>query len=61
MSYLYVKWNSSAVVCRPTVPPLKHVLGSLTTPAAEGVVSEQTCLDKNRMICHSIVEGGRND
>ena len=28
---------------------------------AEGVVSAQACLDKNRMICHSIVEEGPND
>jgi hypothetical protein len=40
MSYLYVKWNGSAVVCPPTVPPLKHVLGSLTTPAMEAVGKE---------------------
>jgi hypothetical protein len=24
MTYLYVKWNSSAVVCSPTVRSLKH-------------------------------------
>jgi len=40
------------------VPALHHWVPS---HGAEGVVSAQVCLDKNRMICHSIVEEGPND
>jgi hypothetical protein len=69
MSYLYVKWNSSGCCSPADVCAIRACLGFVghsrngglrrrrrcVWAAVEGAANEETCLDKNRMTCHSIL------